>query len=201
MNYLLRAGAYILHPLLMPLLGVIIYYYITPRFVEMPFIQAKILAVLILTVLIPLILFFLLKNLGIIDTIHLKKVKERTIPLMIQIVLLVLIVKIVFDVYDSPEMYYFFIGILFSSITALVLTFFKIKASLHQMGIAGVTMFLIALSIHFKINLLLWIALFFIGNGWVATSRLHTNSHTMPELIVGFFIGVIPQLLMVNFWL
>ncbi|MFC7357910.1 hypothetical protein ACFQO1_09445 [Jejudonia soesokkakensis] len=201
MNFLLRVGAYILHPLLMPLIGVIIYYYSTPRFVELPFIQAKVLAVLILTVLIPLILFFLLKNLGVIDSIHLSKVKERIMPLIIQIVLLVLIVKIVFNVFDSPEMYYFFIGILFSTSTALVLAFFKIKASLHQMGIAGVTMFLIALSIHFEINLLLWIALFLIGNGWVATSRLHTTSHTMPELIVGFFIGVIPQLLMVNFWL
>jgi len=69
------------------------------------------------------------------------------------------------------------------------------------MGIAGLTMFLIALSIHFKVNMLLWIGFFFFSNGWVASSRLHTESHTYPELIVGFFVGLIPQLILVSFWL
>ena len=69
------------------------------------------------------------------------------------------------------------------------------------MGVAGLTMFLIALGIHFKVNVLLAISLFFIANGWVATSRLHTKSHTPIELIGGFFIGVLPQLVMINFWL
>jgi len=69
------------------------------------------------------------------------------------------------------------------------------------MGIAGVTMFIIALSVHFKVNMLVWIGLFFLANGWVASSRLHTNAHTYPELIMGFFVGLIPQLLLLNFWL
>ena len=69
------------------------------------------------------------------------------------------------------------------------------------MGIAGVTMFLIALSAHFQINLLFGIGFFFFCNGLVATSRLHTDSHTLPELITGFFIGIIPQIILLNFWL
>jgi len=201
MNKLLRLGAYLFHPLLMPLLGVILYYVFTPRFLEPKLVQAKILAVLILTCLIPLILFFLLRNLKVVSSIHLREVSERKIPLMIQSVLLILIIKVVFNPYDSPELYYFFIGVLFASIAALVLVLFKVKLSLHQMGVAGVTMFLIALSVHFKINMLLWISVFLIINGWVASSRLHTNSHTVSELIIGFFIGVIPQLVVLNLWL
>ena len=112
-----------------------------------------------------------------------------------------LIIKMVFDPYDSPELYYFFVGILFSAITTLLLVFLKFKVSLHQMGISGVTMFLIALGVHFKVNVLIAIGLLFIANGWVASSRLHTQSHNYPELIAGFFVGVIPQLIMLNFWL
>ncbi len=201
MNYFLRFAAYLFHPLLMPLMGCILYFSISPRFIEPDVMQARIFAVIIITFFIPLIAFFLLKNLGLVASIQLRNVEERKLPLMIQCILLLLIVKMVFDPYDSPELYYFFVGILFSSIAALILVLLKFKMSLHQMGIAGVTMFLIALGVHFKVNILLMIGFFFIANGWVASSRLHTQSHNYPELIAGLFLGIIPQIIMLNFWL
>ncbi len=201
MTRFLRIGAFVLHPLLMPLLGAVVYYVITPRFIDAGIIRAKLFAIAIITLFVPIVIFFLLKNLRLIKSMELADVNERKIPLMLQCVLVLLIVKKVYSPYDSPEMYFFFVGILFSSITALLLVIFKLKVSLHQMGIAGVTMFVIALSVHFKVNMLFWIGLFIFGNGWVASSRLSTRSHTYPELIVGFFIGFIPQLLMLNFWL
>jgi len=201
MNYFLRFGAYVLHPLLMPLIGAFTYYIITPRFVDSEVIRAKLFAIAIITLLVPIVLFFLLKNLGKISSLELEDVRERKFPLMLQCLLLLLIIKLVFNPYDSPEMYFFFVGILFSSIAALILVLFKVKASLHQMGIAGVTLFVIALSVHFQVNMLFWIGLFILGNGWVASSRLHTNSHNYQELILGFFVGMIPQVLMLNFWL
>jgi hypothetical protein len=201
MNIFLRIGAYLFHPLLMPLLGTFLYFIITPRYVEAELLFAKLMAVCIITLLIPLVTYFLLKNLHVVSSIQLEDVKERKVPLMLQCVLLLLIIKMVFDPYENPELYYFFVAVLFSAITALLLVFFKIKISLHQMGIGGVTMFLIALSVHFKVNLLIWIIIIFIANGWVASSRLHTNSHSPAELVVGFFVGIIPQLILLNFWL
>ncbi|MBE9490339.1 MAG: hypothetical protein IMY67_08610 [Bacteroidetes bacterium] len=201
MNYFLRIASYLFHPLLMPLFGAILYYKFTPRFIEPAIIQAKLIAIIIITVFIPIITFFLLKNLRVVDSIILKNVTERKFPLMIQTLLILLIIKMVYSAYESPEMYYFFIGVLFSTIAALILVLLKFKVSLHQMGIAGVTMFLIALSAHFKLNFLFGIGFFFFCNGWVASSRLHTNSHTYPELITGFVLGVVPQLMMLNFWL
>ncbi|TDI68433.1 MAG: hypothetical protein E2O86_07515 [Bacteroidetes bacterium] len=201
MKHFLRIGAYLLHPLLMPLLGALIYFVITPRFIDSEIIRAKLFAIVIITLVVPIVLFILLKNMGWISSLELRDVKERKIPLMLQCLLLLLIIKMVFDPYDSPEMYFFFVGVLFSTISALLLVIFKVKVSLHQMGVAGVTMFIIALSVHFKVNMLVWIGLVALANGWVASSRLHTNSHTYPELILGFFVGLIPQFLMLNFWL
>ena len=201
MKHFLRIGAFVLHPLLMPLLGALVYFVITPRFIDSEIIRAKLFAIAVITLVVPIVLFMLLKNMGWISSLELHNVKERKIPLMLQCLLLLLIIKMVFDPYDSPEMYFFFVGVLFSTISALLLVIFKVKVSLHQMGIAGVTMFIIALSVHFKVNMLVWIGLVALANGWVASSRLHTNSHTYPELILGFFVGLIPQFLMLNFWL
>ncbi|NND61939.1 MAG: hypothetical protein HKN48_01965 [Flavobacteriaceae bacterium] len=201
MKHFLRFGAYALHPLLMPLLGMVIYYYITPRFTEGAVIQSKVIAILIITLLIPIVTFFLLRNIGWVSSIHLGEVHERKIPLMLQCLLLLLIIKMVFDPYDTPELYFFFVGILFSAISALILVLFRIKASLHQMGIAGVTMFVIALSIHFQVNMLVWIAFLVFCNGWVASARLSTRAHTIPEIVLGFCIGFFPQIMVLNFWL
>ena len=201
MNYFLRSAAYIFHPLLIPLIGVRLYFGLTPRFIEPQIINAKTYAIIIITILIPLISYFLLKNLSLVKSINLKEVQERKFPLMIQTLLFLIIIKMVFSSYQSPEMYCFFVGVLFTTISALVLVLFNFKVSLHQMGVAGVTMFLIALSIHFNKNYLLEIGIFFLINGWVASSRLDTKSHTILELLVGFFIGVIPQIVMLNYWL
>ena len=190
-----------MHPLFMPLTGVLCYFLTTPRFIEPQFMTAKLIAVIIITVCIPLISFFLLKNLGLIKSIHLADVTERKYPLMIQILLVLLIIKMVFKTYEDFELYYFFTGILFTTLTALFLVFFKVKASLHQMAISGVTLFVIGLSLHFNSNILIGIASFAIINGLVATSRLHTKSHTTPELLIGFFIGAIPQLFLFPYWL
>ena len=103
MDFFLRIAAYIFHPLLMPLLGVLLYYGISPRFIELEIMQARLIAVSIITLFIPLITFFLLKNMGVLSSIHLEKVEDRKVPLMIQCVLLLLIIKMVFDPYDNPE--------------------------------------------------------------------------------------------------
>lgn len=201
MNYFLQSASLIFHPLLMPLIGVGLYFKLTPKFIEPEIIIIKTYAIIIITILIPLISFFLLKNSGLVKSINLKKVKERKYPLMIQIILIFIIITRVFTKYHHPELYYFFIAVAVSSLVALILVIVNFKVSLHQMGIAGVTMFLIALSIRFTENYLLEISLFFLINGWVASSRLETKSHSISELIIGLIVGVFPQFIILNYWL
>ena len=201
MNYFLQSASFIFHPLLIPLIGVGLYFKLTPKFIEPEIIIIKTYAIIIITILIPLISFFLLKNSGLVKSINLKEVKERKYPLMIQIILIFIIITRVFTKYHHPELYYFFIAVAVSSLAALILVIVNFKVSLHQMGIAGVTMFLIALSIHFTENYLFEISLFFLINGWVASSRLETKSHSISELFIGFILGVFPQFIILNYWL
>ena len=201
MNFFFKIAAWLFHPLLMPLLGVILYFYVTPRFIIPEIVYSKLIVVFILTFLIPLLLIFLLKTTRVINSVHLNEVKDRRYPLMFQCFLFVLIIRIVFSPSQVPELYCFFVAILSSTITDFILVLFKFKGSLHTICISGISMFLIALSIHFKINVLVIISLLLLANGWVASSRMYTNSHSPIELLFGFFIGALPQLILLNYWL
>ncbi len=185
----------------MPLLGVLFYFSKTPRFIPEQLMKAKLFSVTILTLILPILLFYLLKTLNKVETIHLDNVYERRIPLLINCFIIILILIRVLPITEIPELYFFFIGILISNITCFVLAVVKFKASIHMIASAGFFMFAVALAIHFKININGTIALMCIILGAIATSRLHMKAHTSLELVVGFFVGLLPQLVLLNYWM
>lgn len=185
----------------MPLLGVVFYFSKSPRFIPLEIIQAKIISLFILTILLPILLYYLLKNIGRVHSIYLNTTNERLLPLFLNGCIIILILNRVLPPTEIIELYYFFVGILISTLACFILAILKFKASIHMIGISGVTMFYIALSIHFSININGTLALMFVLIGAIATSRLHLKAHTNIELLFGFFIGFIPQLILVNYWL
>ena len=201
MDKLLKSISYIFHPLLMPIIGVAFYYYISPRFIAEQILHAKLISLLILTIILPILMFFLLRTLGKAQTIHLKTTRERIYPLALNCFITILVIKRVITITQSLELYYFFVGILISNMVCLTLAIFKFKASIHMIGISGLFMFFIAIGIQFGINITGTLAFMALAMGAVATSRLHLNAHTSRELIFGFFIGLTPQLLLINFWM
>ena len=201
MNRFLTSISFIFHPLIMPLLGVIFYFSKSPRFIPMEIIQAKLISILILTIILPILIYFLLKTLGKTKTIYLKTTQERILPLGLNSIIIFLILKRVLPPNEIIELYYFFVGILLSTLTCFILAFFKFKASIHMISIGGVLMFFIALSIHFSININGTLDLMTIITGAIASSRLHLKAHDVKEIIVGFCVGFLPQLTLLNYWL
>lgn len=201
MNHILRSISFIFHPLFMPLLGVIFYFSKSPRFIPKEVIWAKLVSLFILTIVLPILLYFLLKTLGKVKSVYLETTTERIYPLLLNCIVILIVIQRILTPTQIIELYYFFIGILISTIMCLALVIFKFKASIHMMAICGVFMFFIALSIHFSININGTLALMAIIMGAIATSRLHMNAHTYKELIMGVFIGIIPQLILVPYWL
>jgi len=130
----------------------------------------------------------------------LEKIKERRFPYLIAVLLNLYITQYVFTGSMDLELHYFFAGISFTSITFLILSCLNYKASLHTAAISGLTMFIIALSIHLQLNLIIEIGFLILINGLVATSRLHLKAHTNSELIIGFITGSLPQFMMMIYW-
>ncbi|MGY5848291.1 hypothetical protein ACW6QP_12850 [Salegentibacter sp. HM20] len=201
MGFLLKIASYIFHPLWMPFAGSLLYFVLTPRFFPVGVIQAKLLAIAIITLFIPIVFYFLLKNLGKVSTVFLSEVSERKWPLFFFILLVLMVLKQILNLYNYPALYYYFVGILFSSLTCLILVYLRFKVSLHMVGLTGFTVFLLALSIYYRINLVATIAFLVMALGLTASSRLHLKAHTGTELIFGFFIGLLPQIIVLNFWL
>lgn len=185
----------------MPLLGVIFYFHKTPRFIPDPVKNAKLFSITILTVILPLLLFYLLKTLKRVDSVHLETTDERKLPLLLNCLIITLVLIRVLPQNEIPELYFFFIGILISTITCFALAIIKFKASIHMIAAAGFFMFAVALAIHFKININGTIGLMCIILGAIATSRLHLKAHTPIELTIGFFVGFMPQLVLLNYWI
>ncbi|MBO6880379.1 MULTISPECIES: hypothetical protein [Winogradskyella] len=200
-DFILKSISFVFHPLIMPLLGVMFYFHKTPRYIPEPLRNAKIFSIVILTIILPILLFFLLKTINKVETIYLKSTKERLIPLLINCVIIVLILLRVLTSNEIIELYFFFLGILCSTMACLIMAIFKVKASIHMIAASGFFMFAIAIGIHFQININGTIALMMIVLGAIATSRLHLKAHSNQELIIGMFTGLFPQLVFMNYWL
>lgn len=185
----------------MPVIGVVFYFSKAPRHIPVPIIKAKIISLIILTVILPILLYYLLKIANKVESIYLEDVKQRIIPLTVNSLIIILILIRVLPPTEFIELYYFFIAIFISNLTCLILAILNFKASIHMIGLGGILMFFIALSIHFKINIIGSLALLFFITGAVATSRLHLHAHTKIEVLFGLLIGWIPQLIMLNYWL
>lgn len=200
MNRLLKSVSYIFHPLWMPFAGTLFYFMVSPRFFPLSIVKAKLLAVAIMTIFIPIVFFFMLKTLEKVSDHYLQEVKERRWPLMFYAALSFVIMKFVLDSFDFPELYFFFLGIFTSTLMALFFVMTNHKVSLHMMGLGGILVFVLMLSIHFNLNLIYTISFLIAISGLTASSRLLFGAHDYNQLTVGFLLGVIPQLLISFYW-
>jgi hypothetical protein len=193
--------SYLLHPLFIPIAGTIAYFLITPKYTPLEVQSASILPIFILTVIIPIVTFFILKNIGLVNSVILDTVAERKYPLYIQAAIhLLILYKVIPNNYVS-ELYFFFTGLLGATFACILLLIFNFKTSIHAIGVGSLLMYLINLSIHFEINLIIAISIFIFFTGAIFTARLYLQAHTRIEIIIGLFIGILSQLLTVKFWL
>ncbi len=200
MNFLLRLGSYVFHPLLLPIVGWLLYIAIQPIHPWTILVSLSYKDILLFTLIIPALVWTYLKLRKKISNWDVTETNQRIIPLLLYAVCLIALLVLGKLDYMLP-LKAFIYGTLTSVLTAWLLVLLKVKASLHQMAISALLIFIICLSIYFKINLLLYIAVLILANGWVASSRLYLKRHTPTELILGFIIGAIPQLYLVSYWL
>ncbi|MFT6796755.1 MAG: hypothetical protein ACJART_001899 [Maribacter sp.] len=201
MRVLLTIVAYLFHPIFIPVGGTIAYFLITPKHTPIEVQGGNVSPIFILTVIIPIVTYLILKNIGVVRTMSMTTITERKYPVAIQTILLLMILYKVIPNNYIVELYFYFVGLAGASFTCLMLLFLNVKVSLHLVGVGGLLMYLIALSIHFETNIIIAISLFICIIGLVASSRLYLKAHTKPELVIGLCIGLLSQLLTVKYWL
>ena len=146
MKRLLPIFSYIFHPLFISVYATLFYFVITSNFFYQHEIYLVFIQVLILTILLPISLFYLLRSLSVIKSgKHLER-HERRVPLAFYSLLLFVLLNQSFSSLVIPELYYFFVGCLISTVLALLFSLFNYKPSLHSMGITALTIFIVSIS-------------------------------------------------------
>jgi len=201
MRSFLSVISYVFHPLFIPIGGTFAYFLVTPKYISLEQQSGNVLPIFILTVIIPIIFFLILKNMKLVSSVFAPQLSERKYPLIISIILyLMILYKVIPQNYIS-ELYYYFVGLLIGTSATLLLLFIKFKTSIHLLGMGSLLMFLVGLSIHFEVNITLAIGLVTLLTGIVVTSRLYLKAHTIVELLIGFLLGFISQLIVLKYWL
>jgi len=193
--------SYLFHPIFIPVYAGLFYFFFNDSYYTNPEKYFAVFQIVIVTILLPILFFFVLRTTGRVDSVMVSEISQRKIPLVILCFLTILLVRKSITLDHFPELHFFFLGGLLSTVLALVLLFFKTKASLHMLAISALTFFVIGLSIHNQTRNITTIAFLVVMNGFVASSRLEMKAHTTRELVIGFVLGVIPQLLLLLFWL
>lgn len=193
--------SYLFHPLFVPLYAVASFFALEVDFFTLGQKYLILLQVFILTVILPILFFLLLRSLGQIKSVMIPDASQRRWPLVFQMVLLLLLIQHSLTVDFSSILYHFFLGALISTAAALIFVFGKMKISLHALSMAAWLSFSICVVWQFGLWATLWLAALTLLTGLVLTARLILKAHSMTEIVLGFVAGALPQLLLWRFWL
>ena len=188
--------SYLFHPIFISFFGTLVYFSITHSFFFINQIYLIGIQVLILTILLPLSLYFLLKSMGKVSSFSEADIQQRKLPLLIQAFLLYVLFYRSASLEISPELFYFFQGGFWCAVLAFVLLLFRVKASLHMMGVVSLVVFTAFLSVKYYTSIS-YLLVGFLLIGLVASSRLYMKAHTVRELLVGSFLGFSTQIAMI----
>lgn len=200
MKKFLALFSYIFHPLFVSVYATLFYFVVANSFFYEHEIYLAFVQVLILTVLLPMSIFYLLRSLGKMKS-KLPNAKERRLPLAIYALLILFLIKYSLSIVVIPELYYYFTGVLISTVITLALVLGNFSPSLHTMATASLVLFVIGISSYYHITYLYLIALLVVCTGIVGSSRMAVRSHSLSEVLLGALIGIVPQVGLWFIWL
>lgn len=185
----------ILHPVLMPTIGVLIFFILSP--LRMTIVQQIYLLsiIFIATYLLPILLLFFLKTIKKIDSFEVRSIEERKIPMFLMMCIFLVLGRFFYKFSSVRDLSYLFFGTLLGLILVYFIFLTKTKTSLHLLSIGSAVGFFIVFQQINNISLLPLIIIFILLSGLLGASRLYLKAHTPKEVYLGFLIGVTSQLL------
>jgi hypothetical protein len=183
--------SYIAHPLLIPLLGLLIISNsgtyaadIDERYRQFIYLSVFIFTLLLPAALIPLFYYF-----GLSGSIHFSERRERLMPLYLT---LIFYLAAYFFIKQLPVSVIYQRFIFAACLSMIILTalcyFWKISA--HLVGWGGLTGLILMLSIRFNTDLMLFLLIAILFSGLIAYSRLKLSAHTPAQIYSGFLLGL-----------
>lgn len=183
----------LLTPLMMPTYGIIVSLWMSSLLVlTLPTKMTVLGVVFLITGVVPVLSFILLKYLKVIEDIHLNGRKERLLPYVIMIVCYVSTAIYLFMI-NAPEwMWMFMFGGGCAALVSLIINF-KWKISAHMAGIGGLIGLLCRINAggDGAFDLLPVICVTIFVAGVLGTSRVAMERHTVMQVLAGTLNGFV----------
>lgn len=179
----------ILHPIVIPTIGVVLYLLLIPNKYASKQKLALLSLIFVTTYLIPLFILILFKKLKLIKTFNTRSIKERKIPVAMMIVLFYLLGNTLSNLVGIRDLGLLFYATCLGLILIYFLFAFNLKTSIHLLSLGISTGFFIVLGFIHATTFALVIIIAILLAGILANARLYLKAHQPIEVYLGFFIG------------
>ncbi|TDQ15039.1 hypothetical protein DFQ04_2924 [Algoriphagus boseongensis] len=146
--------------------------------------------VVLSTLLIPMVTIIGLRLSGMVKSLHMPTIKERTVPFIITCIYFVMTTYFLYQKSDLDEILWKGMAVISISVLILSVISFFWKMSAHMTGAGGLLAVVLVLGKNFPtFNELTPVLLGVFLCGVIASSRLYLNAHKPLEVYIGFFTG------------
>ena len=186
----------ILHPIVLPTLGVFLYFVFVSQSFEKRLQLIVLGLVFALTYVVPVLLLLFLRNFGFIKDFQVSTIKERRFPVIFMIFLLYFLGNTIIQIPTIRNLGILFYGTSLSLTCIYVLFSVKLKSSLHLVSMGNMIGFFLIMTNINSLSMLPIIILLVLLSGILASSRLYLKAHTPIELLIGFSLGIVCQFIL-----
>ncbi len=182
--------SYLFHPALVPSIGAVLVLATVPIHVPDEQMYFTVAFVFVSTYIMPGIFSVLMRYLGMIDSLHMKEPRDRRLPFLVAIAFFLFAANAL----RKQELPQEIIRLLIASAATLMIFYLLLrfsKWSVHMAGVGGVTATAVYLSHTYGVMMLEIISMTILFSGLVGTARLKLEAHTLPQVVLGYFTGLI----------
>jgi hypothetical protein len=200
-DVLAKIFSVILHPLLIPVYGLLIIFSAPTMIGYLPYTVKRILLIIIVinNLLLPVSFIPYFKFRNIISEWTIDSRKERIIPLITASFFYSVTVFITFRYHIPAFIKSFILAAAFVVIAVTIINFWW-KISIHAAGSGALVALVVVLAIKMQAGLPWFLIAAVLSAGFVLTSRLWLNSHNPREVWSGFFLGFLCSGLLLFFY-
>jgi membrane-associated phospholipid phosphatase len=185
----------ILHPIVMPTIGLLLYFYFYPFQVSLREQLYFLSIVFIATYVIPVFILIVLKLTKNITSINLPSIKERKVPLFIMMCVFLVLARYFSNFRNAQDLAYLFYGTLLGLICIYLIFVTGVKTSIHLLSMGSAIGYFIVFQLIYNISMLPLIVILILFSGLLGSSRLYLKAHTPKEVYLGFILGISCQLI------
>src|SRR6266487_5429155 len=153
----------------------------------------------VIYIMFPLVSVLLMKALGFISSIHLKKQKDRIIPYVVCMIYYWWMWYVLHNQPEYPKQFVILSFAIFLASIGGLMANINIKISMHAIGAGLMAAFVMLLGFSQDINFGVYISISILLAGIICTARFIDSDHTAKEIYVGLLVGILALVLALKF--